>query len=198
PEVRQRPATGGGVRPVFGPAGPKDQLVQLSVAGLVVTGAVPPPVAVTPVSEGMEKKVSAHANGADELMNASSLSVTTSGLSASPLAATVSGAVSVWPLPLVAVEKFQVTSLGVVLRHPVRFVVSALVVNPVAYVVFVGSWTAVTVTGYGLAFEILTTTSPLSPGSRRSPAPGLATALMVSFPSVADWAAPDELLARPT
>ena len=75
---------------------------------------VPPPVAVIPVSDGMEKYVLAHAIGADELMNASSPNVTTSGLFALPLAATVNGVVRVWLLPLVAVEKFHVTSLGVV------------------------------------------------------------------------------------
>ena len=40
------------------------------------------------MSDGMEKNVVAHANGADGLMEASSLSVTTSGLLALPLAVT--------------------------------------------------------------------------------------------------------------
>ena len=44
-------------------------------------------------------------------MMASLVSVTTSGLFAAPLAPTVSGAVSVCELPLVAVAKFQVTPL---------------------------------------------------------------------------------------
>ena len=103
-----------------------------------------------------------------------------------------------WLLPLVAVEKFQVTSLGVVERQPACVVVNALDVYPVAYVVFVGSCTAVMVTGYGLALAMLTTTSPLSPGSSRSPAAGLDIAVMVTFEMVADWASPEELLVRPT
>jgi hypothetical protein len=98
----------------------------------------------------------------------------------------------------VVVEKFQVTSLGVVDRHPACTVVNALDVYPVAYVVFVGSCTAVMVTGYGLALVMLTTTSPLSPGSRRSPAAGLDAALMVTFEMVADCASPEELLVNPT
>ena len=55
------------------------QLVQLSVAGLVVTTAAPP-VAVTPVSDGIEKKVFSHAAGAEVVMLASLVSVTVSGL----------------------------------------------------------------------------------------------------------------------
>ena len=45
---------------------------------------------------------------------------------------------------------------------------------------------------------MLTTTSPLSPGSSRSPGAGLDTALMVSLAMVADWASPEELLVNPT
>jgi hypothetical protein len=40
----------------------------------------------------------------------------------------VSGVVSVWEVPDVAVEKFHVTWLGVAARHPACVVVSALVV----------------------------------------------------------------------
>ena len=83
------------------------------MAGLVVEVAAPP-VAVTPVRDGMEKKVLAHAAGEVVAMRASLVRVTTSGLLAAPLAPTVDGVVSVWELPLVAVAKFQVTPLGVV------------------------------------------------------------------------------------
>ena len=66
-----------------------DQLVQLSVAGLLVT--VPaPPVALTPVSDGMEKNVFSQAAGAAAVMAASLVRVTVSGLFGWPLAATVS------------------------------------------------------------------------------------------------------------
>ena len=58
--------------------------------------------------------------------------MTASGLLALPLAATVSGVVSVWLLPLVAVAKFHVTSLGVVAKQPACVVVNALDVYPVA------------------------------------------------------------------
>ena len=84
-----------------------DQLVQLSVAGVVVE--VPdPPVAVTPVRDGREKNVAAHAAGVVAAMLASFVNVTASGLFACPLAPTTSGVVSVCELPLVAVEKFHV------------------------------------------------------------------------------------------
>jgi hypothetical protein len=102
-----------------------DQLVQLSVAGVVVEVAAPP-VAVTAVKEGKEKYVLAHAAGAVDPMLASLVSVTAKGLLACPLAPTVRGVVSVWELPDVAVEKFQVTWLGVAARHPVCVVVNAL------------------------------------------------------------------------
>jgi hypothetical protein len=59
------------------------------------------------VNDGMEKYVLAHARGADSPMEASLASVTVSGLSALPLAATVSAVVSVWLLPLVADAKLQ-------------------------------------------------------------------------------------------
>jgi hypothetical protein len=151
-----------------------------------------------PVSAGMEKYVFAHARGADALMKASSVNVTTRGLSAWPLAATVNGVVRVWLLPLVAVEKFHVTSLGVVDKHPACVVVNALDVYPVAYVVFVGSCTAVIVTGKGLALAMLTTTSPGSPGLSRLPGTALDVAVIVSLEMVADCASPDELLPKPT
>ena len=151
-----------------------------------------------PVNDGMEKNVSAQASGADSPMEASFVSVTVSGLLALPLAATVSGVVSVWLLPLVVVAKFHVTSLGVEATQPACVVVNAFVVYPVAYVVLVGSCMAVMVTGYGFAFAMVTTTSPLPPGESRLPAAGLATALMVTLEMVADWASPDELLDNPT
>jgi len=94
----------------------------------------------------MEKKLLAHAAGEVDDMRASLVSVTTSGLFTAPLAPTVRGADKVWELPLVAVAKFQVTLLVDVL-HPVWAVLKALVVNPPAWVVFVGRFTAVTVTG---------------------------------------------------
>jgi hypothetical protein len=97
------------------------------VAGLVVADAAPP-VAATPVRDGIEKYVLAHAAGAAVVMLASLVNVTVSGLFAWPLAATVIGVVSVWLLPLVAVEKFQMTLLGVAARHPACVVVRALVV----------------------------------------------------------------------
>src|SRR5271167_2423503 len=117
-----------------------------------------------PVSEGMEKNVLAHAAGDVADMRASLVSVTTSGLLAAPLAPTVNGAVRVWELPLVAVAKFQVTPLVEVL-HPVCAVVSAFVVKPPAWVVFVGRFTAVMVTGYELVLAMVTTTSPVPPGN---------------------------------
>jgi hypothetical protein len=80
-----------------------DQLVQLSVAGLGVAVAAPP-VAVTPVSDGIEKNVFSQAAGAAAVMLASLLSVTTSGLSAAPEAPTVSADVRLWEDPLVAFE----------------------------------------------------------------------------------------------
>jgi hypothetical protein len=104
-----------------------DQLVQLSVAGVVVEVAAPP-VAVTPVKEGREKYVLAHAAGVVDPMLASLVSVTAKGLLACPLAPTVTGVVSACELPVVAVEKFHVTWLGVAARQPVCVVVSALVV----------------------------------------------------------------------
>jgi hypothetical protein len=61
------------------------------------------------------------------------------------------------------VEKFQITSL-VVDEHPVWAVVSAEVVKPAAYVVFVGRSTPVRVTGNGFGLVIVTTTSPFPPG----------------------------------
>lgn len=63
-----------------------------------------PPVAVTPVKEGMEKYVFAQADGLVEAMLASFVNVTASGLFAWPLAPTVKAVVSVWELPLVPVE----------------------------------------------------------------------------------------------
>jgi hypothetical protein len=95
------------------------------VAGVVVDVAAPP-VAVTPMKDGMEKYVPAQAEGVVVPMLASLVSVTAKGLLAWPLAPTVSGLVRVWELPDVAVEKFQVTALGVAARHPACVVVRAL------------------------------------------------------------------------
>jgi hypothetical protein len=169
------------------------QLVQLSVAGLVVAVAAPPE-AVTPVRAGIEKKVFSHAVGAAAVMLASLVSVTVRGLPPWPDAATVTAVVKVCELPLLAVEKFQMTSLGVVAMHPDWVVVSALVVYPVAYVVFVGRFTPVTVTGNGFGFEIVRTTSPDPPGYKTL----LATAVTVRLDTVADWASPLEPPASPT
>jgi hypothetical protein len=80
-----------------------DQLVQLSVAGLVVAVAAPP-LAVTPVRAGIEKKVFSHADGAAAVMLASLVSVTVSGLPGWPDGATVTAVVRLCELPLVVVE----------------------------------------------------------------------------------------------
>ena len=65
-----------------------------------------PAVAATAVSDGNEKKVFSHATGGAAVMLASLVKVTVKVA----LAATTSGVVSVWALPLVPVEKFQSTS----------------------------------------------------------------------------------------
>jgi hypothetical protein len=78
-------------------------VVQESVAGLIVAVAAPP-VAVIPVSDGIEKYVASQAAGAALAMLASFVSVTVNGLFPWPEAATVSAVVSVCELPLVAVE----------------------------------------------------------------------------------------------
>ena len=83
--------------------GVADQLVQLSVAGLVVAVAAPP-VAVTPVSDGIEKYVLTQAAGAAAVMLASFVKVTVKGLLACPLALTVRALLRVWELSLVDVE----------------------------------------------------------------------------------------------
>jgi hypothetical protein len=54
------------------------------------------------------------------------------------------------------------------------------------------------VTGKSFAFEMVTTTSPVSPGESRLPDAGVATALMVTLEIVADCASAEELLVRPT
>ena len=87
----------------IGPSWGAAQLVQASVAGVVVDVAAPP-VAVTPVSDGMEKNEFSHAAGAAAVMLASLVNVTTKGLLAAPLAPTVTALVSVCELPLVVVE----------------------------------------------------------------------------------------------
>jgi hypothetical protein len=101
------------------------------VAGLVVDVAAPP-VAVTPVSDGMEKYVLAQAAGEVVPMAASLVSVTTSGLLGAPLAPTVTAVVKVWEVPLVVVANAHVTPLGVEAIQPVWVVDRALVVYPVA------------------------------------------------------------------
>lgn len=116
------------------------------MAGDVVETA-DPPVAVMPVSDGMEREAFAQANGAEAPMVASLVRVTANGLFGVPLAPTVSGAVNVCELPFTDVAKFQVTVLGVLARHPGSGVLRALVVYPVASVVLAGSCTAVMVTG---------------------------------------------------
>jgi hypothetical protein len=138
------------------------QLVQPLVAGLVV--AEPDPtVAAMPVSEGMEKYRPAHPLGDEVPIVAAALNVTTSGLLACPLAATVSGVVSVWLLPETPVAKFHATRLVDELHVPLALV-RALLVYPAAYVLLVGRLTPVMVTGNGLEFVMLMTTSPVLPG----------------------------------
>jgi hypothetical protein len=89
------------------------QLVHASVAGPVVTVAAPP-VAVTLVREGNEKKLPAQAAGALDAMVTSFVRLTLRLL----FAPTVSGEVRVCAVPLVAVATFQVTALGVAAEHP--------------------------------------------------------------------------------
>ena len=108
---------------------------------------VAPPLAAIPVNDGIEKKVTSQAAGAVSAIDASLVFVAVSGLLALPLAPTVKADVRVCTLPGVAVEKFHMTSIGVVVRQPVRVVVSAAVVKPPASVVLVGKSTPVTVTG---------------------------------------------------
>jgi len=84
--------------------------LQLSLTGLDMAVA-PPPLAATPVSDGIEKYVFSQAAGADDDIRASSVSVTVSV--PSPLllaAATVSGVRRVTAVPLVDVDPFQKTS----------------------------------------------------------------------------------------
>ena len=139
-----------------------DQLVHASVAGLVVDVAAPP-VAVTPVSDGIEKYVLTHAAGAAAVMLASLVSVTTNGLLAAPASADRqwggqgmgASARRGRIVPDHIASRRRTSCLGRVQR---------VVVYPAAYVVLVGSCTALIVTGYGLLLAIVTTTSPLPPG----------------------------------
>ena len=62
-----------------------------------------PPVVVTPVMGGIEKYVSSHEAGAVAVILASLVKVSVNGLSAWPLADTVTGVVRACGLPLVAV-----------------------------------------------------------------------------------------------
>jgi len=101
-------------------------------------------------------------------------------------------------LPFVAVEKFQITSLGVLTVHPACGVVRLLAVKPPAYVVLEGRFTAVIVTGYGFGFEMVTTTSPLPPGYSRLVAEGDETAEMLRLEMVADWSSPLDPAFSPT
>jgi hypothetical protein len=89
------------------------------------------------------------------------------------------------------------TSL-VELEQPVWAVERPLVVYPAAYVVLVGRFTPVTVTGNEFGLEIVRTTSPLPPGYMTLAAAGVATAEMVRLDTVADWASPLEPPASPT
>jgi len=75
----------------------------------------------------------------------------------------------------------------VVDRQPAFVVVRKLVVYPVAYFVSAGRFTAVTVTGYGFGFEIVTTTSLFPPGYKTSVATGETTALITRWDIVTDW-----------
>ena len=84
------------------------------------------------MKDGIERYAFAQASGAEAPIVASLARVTASGLLGAPLAATVSGVVKVWELPLADVAKFQVTVLGVEARHPGNTVAKALVVYPVA------------------------------------------------------------------
>jgi hypothetical protein len=162
------------------------------VVGLSV--AVPAPaVAATAVSDGIEKKVFSHAAGAAVVMLASLVSVAVSVA----LAPTTSGVVRVWALPLVPVEKFQITN-EVLDEHPVWAVERALVVKPDAKVRLVGRFTPVTVTGMEFGLVIVTTTSPFPPGNSTLVAAGDATALMVRFDTDADCDSPEEPPVRPT
>lgn len=163
-----------------------------------MVGVPGPPVALTPVRAGIEKYVASQAAGAEVVMLASLVSVTVSGLLAFPLPPTTKGVVKVWELPLVAVEYAQMTSLGVDARQPACVVVSPLVVYPVAYVVLVGRFTAVIVTGKELGLVMVSTTSPLPPGYNWSVAEGLATAAIVRLETLADCASPEEPAATPT
>lgn len=95
------------------------------MAGLAVAVAPAVAEAVIPVSDGIEKNVFSHAAGLAVVILASLVKVTVSDAPA----ATMSGVVSVWELPLVPVAKFQMTN-DVVFEQPVWAVVSALVVNP--------------------------------------------------------------------
>lgn len=70
------------------------QLVQESVAGLVVAVAAPPEAAM-PVNDGNEKYVPSQAAGAPEVIVASLVNVTVKV----PLAATVNGVLKVWTVP---------------------------------------------------------------------------------------------------
>ena len=83
--------------------------------------------------------------------------------------------------------------------HPVWAVVSALVVNPPAWVVLVGRFTAVMVTGYG--FGVGDGDHHVARAARDTggcSAAGEATAVMLRLAMVADCPSPDEPALRPT
>jgi hypothetical protein len=102
------------------------QLVQESRTGLVV--AVPPPaVAITPVSDGMEKYVFSQAAGAATVMLASA----SSSIVKVAFAPTTTGVVKVCALPLELVAKLQYTN-DVLEVHPAWGVVSPMFEYPVA------------------------------------------------------------------
>ena len=73
-----------------------------------------PPVAITPVNDGIEKYVAAQADGAASVIDTSLVNVTVSDA----FAPTVRAVLKVCTLPNVADEKFQITLL-VVVEQPV-------------------------------------------------------------------------------
>jgi hypothetical protein len=112
-------------------------------------------------------------------------------------ASTVIAVVSVWLLPEELVANRHETRLAVA-SHPDCAELSPESLNPAAYVVLVGRLTPVIVTGNEFGFVIWATTSPLPPGNNRLDGEGDATALMVMFETLADWACPCEPDPRPT
>jgi hypothetical protein len=121
-----------------------------STAGLAV-GVVPPAVAVRAVNAGILNQLLAQAAGAVVFIVMLLVSVTTRV----ELGATISGVVSVWEVPEVAVEYRQVTE-----AVQAFVVVNADVVYPAANTVFAGRLRAVMVTGTVPELTMLMTASP--------------------------------------